>query len=92
MSFKSDLIDQLVSDLDLTKKQAGEAVDGVFGKVADTLAAGERVQVPGFGTFSISERAEREGRNPATGATMTIAASKAVRFKPGKNLKDAVNA
>jgi len=91
MSFKSDLIDQLVNDLDLTKKQAGEAVEGVFGKVADTLAAGERAQVPGFGTFSISERSAREGRNPATGETITIPASKAVRFKPAKNLKEAVN-
>ncbi len=61
MSFKSDLIDQLVGDLDLTKKQAGEAVEGVFGRLSETLAGGERVQVPGFGTFSISERAEREG-------------------------------
>ena len=75
----------------VTKKAAAEAVDAIFDCITGNLARGERVQIPGFGTFNVSERAAREGRNPATGEPMHIAASKSVRFKPGKGLKDAVN-
>lgn len=75
----------------ISKKQASDAVDCVFKFLSDSLARGERVQVPGFGTFNLSERAARQGRNPTTGATIDIPASKGVRFKPGKELKDTVN-
>lgn len=92
MATKHDLIDHLASHLEgVTKKLAGEAIDAVFGHIETKLAAGERVQIPGFGTFLVSARKERQGRNPKTNQPMTIPASNGVRFKPGKNLKDAVN-
>ncbi len=91
MAGKADLVENVAGNVDLTKKQAGEAVESVFGYIASTLAGGDKVQIPGFGTFSVSARAERQGRNPRTGEPMTIAASNVARFKPGKGLKDAVN-
>lgn len=92
MATKADLIDDLANGLEgVTKKLAGEAIDSIFEHISRRLANGERVQVPGFGTFQVSFRAERQGRNPKTNQPMTIPASKSVRFKPGKNLKDAVN-
>ena len=91
MAGKADIVDSVANASGVTKGQAAEIFDATFSAISDCLANGERVQVPGFGTFSISERAEREGRNPATGKTITIAASKSVRFKPGKDLKEAVN-
>ena len=92
MAGKNDIIDHIADNVEgLTKKQAGEVLEAAFGFISDTLAGGDRVQVAGFGTFNISERAERQGRNPQTGEAMTIPASKGVRFKAGKQLKDAVN-
>lgn len=92
MAGKADVVDHLMNSVDgLTKKQATEAFDGIFNYLSDTLASGERVQIAGFGAFSISERAERQGLNPQTRAKITIPASKSVRFKPGKGLKDSVN-
>lgn len=92
MAGKADIIDNLVGKLDgLTKKLAGEAIDGIFDHISDCLAGGDKVQVPGFGTFQVSERKERQGLNPQTKQPITIPASKGVRFKPGKQLKDAVN-
>ena len=92
MAGKNDIVDHVVSNVEgLTKKQVSEALDAVFGYVTSQLADGERVQVAGFGTFTVSARGERQGRNPRTGETITIAASNNVRFKPGKQLKDAVN-
>lgn len=88
---KADIVDHLANTVELTKKQATEAFEAIFDNISDSLASGDKVQVPGFGSFQISERAERQGRNPKTGEAMTIAASKSVRFKPGKQLKDAVN-
>ena len=67
------------------------AFDAVIDCIADYLKKGDRVQIGGFGSFSVSERAARKGRNPATGASITIAASKNVRFKAASTLKDAVN-
>jgi DNA-binding protein HU-beta len=75
----------------ISRKQASDAVDCVFKFLTDCLARGERIQVPGFGTFNLSERAARQGRNPTTGATIDIAASKNVRFKAGKDLRDQLN-
>lgn len=92
MASKNDIVDHVANQVEgLTKKQAGEVLDSIVDFVTSTLASGDRVQIAGFGTFNTSERAERQGRNPQTGAAMTIAASTGVRFKPGKQLKDAVN-
>ena len=92
MAGKNDIVEHAASTVDgLTKKQTAEVLDAAFAFITDTLAGGERVQIAGFGTFNISERAERQGRNPQTGEAMTIPASKGVRFKAGKNLKDSVN-
>lgn len=86
---KGDLI-QAVAAAGLTKKDAGIAVDAVFNAISDSLAKGEDVSLIGFGTFSVKERAAREGHNPATGASITIAASKVPAFKAGKALKEKV--
>lgn len=92
MAGKGDIVDNLVNNLEgLTKKQAGEATEAIFDYIRDCLAGGEKVQIPGFGAFNISERKERQGRNPQTGDTITIPASKGVSFKAGKALKDSVN-
>lgn len=92
MAGKADLIEHLAGNLEgVTKKLAGEAIDAVFDYIRDCLADGDRVQIPGFGTFQVSERKARQGLNPQTKKPITIPASNSVRFKPGKQLKDAVN-
>ncbi len=92
MAGKSDIVEHLANSLEgMTKKQSGEALDAFVGFITDTLQSGEKVQIPGFGTFQISDRKERQGRNPQTGEAITIPASKGVSFKAGKALKDAVN-
>ena len=91
MAGKADIVDQIAAGADLSKKQAADAFDAALGAISSALVAGERVQLPGFGSFSISARAARMGRNPATGATIQIKASNNVRFKAGKGLKEAVN-
>lgn len=89
---KTELIDAMASKTGLTKKNAEAALNAFVESVSEELAKGDKVSLVGFGTFEVSERAAREGRNPQTGATMKIAASKAPKFKAGKALKDAVNA
>ena len=91
MAGKADLVDSVASKADISKKAAGDAVDAIIETITAHLKKGERVQLPGFGSFSVSERAARTGRNPATGATIHIPASKNVRFKMGKELKDTLN-
>ena len=92
MAGKADLINGIVDSVDgLTKKQATEAFEAVFAAITEAVKAGESAKVPGFGSFTLSERSARKGRNPATGAAITIKASKSVRFKAGKELKEAVN-
>ncbi len=92
MAGKAHIVDAVVDAVEgLTKKQAAEAFDAVFASITSYLKDGERVTLPGFGSFSVTERAARTGRNPATGASIQIAASKNARFKAGKDLKDAVN-
>jgi DNA-binding protein HU-beta len=88
---KSELIDAVAASAGITKKDAGAAVDGVIGAVTKALKKGDKVSVPGFGTFSVSKRSAREGRNPSTGATIKIAAKKVAKFKAGKGLDDAIN-
>lgn len=75
----------------LSKADAGSAVSAVLDTISEALAKGDKIALVGFGNFEVSERAAREGRNPATGETIQIAASKAVKFKAGKALKDSVN-
>jgi DNA-binding protein HU-beta len=88
---KTELVAAIAENAGLTKKDAEKALVAFTEVVADELKKGEKVQLVGFGTFEVSERAAREGRNPQTGETMNIAASKAPKFKPGKALKDEVN-
>lgn len=86
---KSELINA-VAAAGLTKKDAGIAIDAVFAAIGDAMAKGETVQLLGFGTFGVKERAAREGRNPRTGETVKIPATKVPSFKAGKGLKDKV--
>ena len=88
---KVDLVSAVAKQAELSKKDAGLAVEAVCDAISEALEKGDKVQLIGFGTFDVSERAAREGRNPRTGETMKIAASKAPRFKAGKALKDRVN-
>jgi DNA-binding protein HU-beta len=88
---KAELISAVVEKTGSTKKETEKVLKAFEEVVTEELAAGGKVQMVGFGTFDVSERAAREGRNPQTGAPMQIAASKAPRFKAGKVLKDAVN-
>ena len=87
---KSELINSVAESAGLTKKDATAAVEAVFETIQTTLGQGDRVQVIGFGTFEVRERAARKGRNPQTGKEIDIAASKVPAFKAGKALKDAV--
>ena len=87
---KSDLVDAVAGRADMSKAEAGRAVDAVLGSVGDALGNGDSVSLVGFGTFSVRHRAARMGRNPQTGATMQIAASEVPGFKAGKALKDKV--
>lgn len=88
---KTELVAAIAQETQLSKKDAEAAVKAFIDVVAGELKKGEKVQLVGFGTFEVSERAAREGRNPQTGETMTIAASKAPKFKAGKALKDMIN-
>ena len=89
---KTQLIEAVAAKADIKKKDAEAAVNAFAAVIADALKAGEKVQLVGFGTFEVSERAARTGRNPQTGETIEIKASKAPKFKAGKALKDTVNA
>ena len=89
---KTEMIAAMAEKAELSKKDAEKALTAFTNVVADVLANGDKVQLVGFGTFEVTERAERQGRNPATGETITIAASKSPKFKAGKSLKDAVKA
>lgn len=88
---KAELIDSLAGKLDLPKGQAERAVNLIFDDIVAALKNAQKVNVSGFGTFQVSERKARQGRNPKTGETIEIAASKSAKFKPGKQLKDALN-
>ena len=87
----SELIEKIAADNSLTKTAAKTVVDGVLKAIADAAVAGEEVNFPGFGKFKVKESPAREGRNPSTGATVQIAASKKVSFQPAKALKDRIN-
>ena len=88
---KSDLVDAIADSAGLSKADAGRALDALVDTVTGALQSGDSVSLVGFGTFSVRDRAARTGRNPRTGETIQIAASKNPAFKAGKALKDAVN-
>ena len=88
---KTELIATVAEKAELSKKDAEKADNAVFEGITESLKAGDKVALVGFGTFEVSERAAREGRNPQTGEAMTIAASKTPKFKAGKALKDSIN-
>ena len=88
---KTELVAAMAERTELSKKDAEKALKAFTDVVAEELKKGEKVQLVGFGTFEVAEREAREGRNPRTGETMTIAASKSPKFKAGKALKDSLN-
>ena len=88
---KSELIDHIAEQADISKAAATRSLDALIGAVTDTLKKSGSVTLVGFGTFSTSERAARTGRNPRTGESIDITSAKVPKFKPGKALKDAVN-
>jgi DNA-binding protein HU-beta len=88
---KTELINQIAQSADITKKEAGEALQGFIMAITDTLEKGDKLQLVGFGTFSVTKRAAWDGRNPQTGKAIKIPAKKVVKFKVGSKLSDAVN-
>ena len=87
---KSELIEAIAQEADISKAAAGKALDGMINAVTKALKDGDTVTLVGFGTFYVGERAERQGRNPKTGEPLTIAAAKTPKFRAGKALKDAL--
>ncbi|EKB56230.1 HU family DNA-binding protein [Facklamia hominis] len=90
MANKAELVEKIAGKTNLTKKDVTATVEALFESVEEFLAEGEKVQIIGFGTFEVRERAARKGRNPQTGEEIQIAATKVPGFKAGKALKDAV--
>ena len=88
---KVELVEAVAENAGLTKADATRAIDATFETITEALKQGDKVTLVGFGTFGVSERAAREGRNPRTGETVKIAARKAVSFKAGSALKESVN-
>ena len=88
---KTELVSVVSEKTEFSKKESAQIVDALFASIEEALAKGEKVQLIGFGTFEVRERAARKGRNPQTGAEIEIPASKVPAFKPGKALKDEVN-
>jgi len=88
---KKELIESIASAADISKASAEKALNGTLAAIADTLKAGDKVTLVGFGTFSVSKREARQGRNPQTGKTIKIPAKNVVKFKAGSKLSDAVN-
>jgi len=87
---KSDLVDKMASDADITKPQAQEALNSFISATTKDLKKGNKVTLIGFGTFSVTKRSARKGRNPQTGKEINIPAKKVVKFKPGKEMSDKV--
>ncbi|MGO4568696.1 HU family DNA-binding protein [Rhizobium sp. 2YAF20] len=91
MTTTNDIADKIAADNSLTKVQAKGIVDAVFKAIAEAAGSDAETSIPGFGKFKVKASPERDGRNPSTGATMKIAASKKLTFAPAKALKDALN-
>jgi nucleoid DNA-binding protein len=88
---KGDLINRVAEESSITKAQATTAVNAMFNAIGSALQGNDKATIIGFGTFSVTKREARSGRNPRTGETITIAAKNVVKFKPGKDLMDSVN-
>ena len=88
---KADLIDSVAGNSELPRQKAEEIVNGLFDDIVAALKNGDRVNISGFGTFSVSQRKARTGRNPKTGETIQIASSRAAKFKAGKTLKESLS-
>lgn len=88
---KAEIIDKIASDADVSKSAAGKALESLTSSIVSSLNNGDKVTLVGFGTFSVSNRKARDGRNPRTGETIKIKASKAPKFSAGKSFKDALN-
>ena len=88
---KSDLVEKMAKDCDISKAVAEKALNSVMDAISEAMSAGDKVTLIGFGTFSVAERAAREGRNPQSGKAIKIAAKKVVKFKVGSKLADAVS-
>ncbi len=88
---KRELVDKVAAKTDMGKGKVGDAVEAVFNEIAGALKDGERVQLTGFGTFEVRERKARQARNPQTGESIQVPASRAPAFKAGKSLKDSIN-
>ncbi|PRD43547.1 DNA-binding protein [Phyllobacterium phragmitis] len=91
MTTTNEIADKIAAEQSLTKAQAKTIVESVFHQMVDAAKSGAETSVPGFGKFKIKDTPEREGRNPSTGATIKIAASKKLTFTPAKAIKDALN-
>lgn len=89
MNHKGDLVEKVAKECDLSKAAAEKALNSILDAISGAMAKGDKVTLIGFGTFSVSKRAAREGRNPQTGETMKIPARKVVKFKAGSKLADA---
>lgn len=91
MAGKSDIINEIAEQAGISKKEAAAAFDAFVGHISDSCQRGDRCAIPGLGSFAVSQRKAREGRNPRTNEKIKIPASKNVRFKAGKDLREAVN-
>lgn len=91
MTTANEIADKIATDNNLTKAQAKNIVDSVFKQIADAAVSGAETSLPGFGKFKVKETPARDGRNPSTGATIKIAASKKLTFTPAKAIKNALN-
>lgn len=88
---KADLVERVAREAELTKKDAEQLVEIVFDSIIESLNQGEKIELRGFGSFRVRERNERNGRNPKTGAAVSIPAKRVAYFKPGKELKELIN-
>ena len=88
---KTELIAKVSEETNMPKAKVQNVMDSIIASIGDSLKKGDKISFVGFGTFEVSERGARKGRNPQTGAEITIKARKVVRFKPGKQLRDEVN-
>ncbi len=88
---KADLVEQVASEAEMTKKDAEQLVEIVFDSIVDALNKGEKIELRGFGSFRVRQRDARKGRNPKTGSAVSIPAKRVAYFKPGKELKEVIN-
>jgi len=87
---KTELVEEVSGEVGLSKRETQKVIDAIIGTIGDTLAAGEKVTLVGFGTFGVRQRMARTGRNPQTGAALQIPAKRVAKFLPGKNLKEKI--